>query len=189
MQARLAELEHAVAKSRQTEQEAETRLLVQRGEADAILRRQNAELTEARNRASRFAINAALDAALDRHPLGPHSRAQLRVIFGADLRADTTQDGEYSVRTTDTFEPVQAYVDRALDSQNFRHFLNQTAPSPAAPRQAAAAPPAEPKSLSDRVIEGFHSRQAAIAAKGVDPRTNEAVAFGLKPVAARRRPG
>jgi hypothetical protein len=180
-----AQAQAAIAAREADARAADARLMVSRGESDALIRQTQAEVSKAKDAASRYAARASLTAELAGHQLGVGAAEQLGTLLGDQVVADIGPDGSFNVRSKD-FRSVKDFVASTLANPTYQHFLansgGQSAPAstpvnPAAPAQPAQ--PQEPKNLGEALImRAAMERQAREAAQTGSPGVNPSHGFG-----------
>jgi hypothetical protein len=141
LQSRAAQAEAAIAAREAESRAADARLMVSRGESEALVRQTQAEVNKAKESAARYASRAALTAELAGHQLGIGAAEQLGTLLGDQVVADIGADGSFNVRSKD-FRSVKDFVSSTLANPDYKHFLAHG--QPAAPATTPANPTATP---------------------------------------------
>jgi hypothetical protein len=137
------------------------------------------KIAAAEQRAQAETVKSTLRSALAEHSLVPGGAEQLTTILGSQLRAVPAANG-LAVVAPDGRD-ARSYVNNLLSQPDWSHFRRDTpAPAPA-PTPASSQPAtfAEPRTLGEKMIAQFQSRQPAPA---TDARVDMSVGFGLKPL-------
>lgn len=160
LQNRAAQAEAAIASREAESRAADARLMVSRGESEALVRQTQSEVAKARESASRYAARASLTAELAGHQLGVGAAEQLGVLLGDQVVADIGADGSLNVRSKD-FRSVKDFVASTLANPDYKHFLanGQPAtptPTPGNPMQPSnPGAPAQPTDLSQTKVNNL----------------------------------
>jgi hypothetical protein len=129
---RLAELERQNV-------ELETRSIIEKRDADAVMKRLQDQTNAAESRGKAMAIQSEISEALSGFNLvGEHAARKLSTLLAPSLVPDPAEKG-YMVRNATTFESADDFIRSQLAQPHFKHFLagGQAATTP----QAASSTP------------------------------------------------
>jgi hypothetical protein len=134
-------------------------------------------ISKAEQAAQSEAVKSSVRSALSEHQLVPHGAEQLTKILSSQFTAVKTPGGLSVV--SQNGEDARSYIASVIRQPGYAHFLasSQSAPTPT-PNTQPPTTFAEPRTLGEKMIAQFQSRQPAPA---TDPRTDMSKFFGLKP--------